>query len=243
MKIKILWCLLLIITIGCTKQPIGRSIENFNSNWYFSLDNELDGIESKSNDSTWVELNLPHDWSIEGDFNENNPAGVGGGALPGGIGWYKKIFKVAPADSTKINTIVFDGVYHNSEVWINEHYLGKRPHGYIGFQYNLTPYLNFGEKENEILVKVDNSQQPNSRWYSGSGIYRNVWLQTTDKLHVDQWGTFVTTQDLNKDIAEVQIEINLKNEYSEAKNATITTTLYFGEEEVNSVSEEIGIDA
>ena len=244
MKIKFLcYLLLLSITIGCAKQPIGRSIENFNSNWYFSLENELDGIEPKPNDSTWVELKLPHDWSIEGDFNKNNPAGVGGGALPGGIGWYKKIFKIAPADSTKINSIVFDGVYHNSEVWINEHYLGKRPNGYIGFQYNLTPYLNFGEKENEILVKVDNSQQPNSRWYSGSGIYRNVWLQTTDKLHVDQWGTYVTTQDLKKDIAEVQIEINLKNEYSEAKNATITTTLYFGEEQVSTVSEEIGIDA
>jgi len=222
------------------KQTGGERTISFNNDWKFHLE---DSLVTNPSEFSWKKLTLPHDWSIEGDFNENNPAGVGGGALPGGIGWYKKIFKVAPADSTKINSIVFDGVYNNSEVWINEHYLGKRPNGYIGFQYNLTPYLNFGEKENEILVKVDNSQQPNSRWYSGSGIYRNVWMQTTDKLHVDQWGTFVTTQDLNKDIAEVQIDINLKNEYSEAKNATITTTLYFGEEQVNSVSEEIGIDA
>ncbi len=235
---------LIFLFFSCNKAndkqtSVERTI-SFNKDWQFHLE---DSLVTDSSQFSWKKLTLPHDWSIEGDFNKNNPAGVGGGALPGGIGWYKKIFKVAPTDSTKINSIVFDGVYNNSEVWINEHYLGKRPNGYIGFQYNLTPYLNFGEKENEILVKVDNSQQPNSRWYSGSGIYRNVWFQTTDKLHVDQWGTYVTTQDLNKDIAEVQIEISLKNEYNEAKNATITTTLYFGEEEVNTVSEEINIDS
>ena len=100
---------------------------------------------------------------------------------------------VEESDSTELTAVTFDGIYQNSEVWINGNYLGNRPNGYIGFQYDLTPYLNYGSEQNEILVKVDNSDQPNSRWYSGSGIYRNVWLNKTDKLHVPLWGTFMTT--------------------------------------------------
>jgi beta-galactosidase len=242
MKIKILWYLLLIsIIIGCTKQPTGRSIENFNSNWYFSLENELEGIEPKPNDSAWVKLKLPHDWSIEGDFNENNPATYNGGALPGGIGWYKKTFKVKESDQQKEFYIDFDGVYMNSEVWINDHYLGKRPNGYIGFRYNLTPYLHFGEKENEIKVKVDNSQQPNSRWYSGSGIYRNVWLVKTDKLHINNWGTYVTTPIVNKDSATINIETSIINNYKGAKDVLLKTIVLFNNEKITENSNHLNI--
>src|SRR5450830_96362 len=125
------------------------------------------------------------------DFDKDNPATPGGGALPSGIGWYRKTFTIPSTEKNKIVLIDFDGVYRNSEVWINDHSLGVRPNGYISFQYDLTPYLNYGNQPNVIAVKVDNSKQPNSRWYSGSGIYRNVWLVTTNKIHVDHWGTFI----------------------------------------------------
>lgn len=129
-------------------------------------------------------------------------------------------------------------------MWINGQYLGKRPNGYVGFQYNLTPYLKFGEAENEILVKVDNAQQPNSRWYSGSGIYRNVWLTSTDKLHVPQWGTFVTTPSVSQDSATIDVNIKLKNGYKVPKNAKISTKIMLdGKEIALFSSEEITISA
>src|SRR6185369_11164057 len=106
--------------------------------------------------------------------------------------------------------IEFDGVYRNSEVWINGHYLGKRPYGYSSFQYELTPHLNFGSQKNVIAVKVDNSQQPNSRWYSGSGIYRNVWLTTTNPVRVDHWGTYITTPEVTEQSAKIKIETTVK---------------------------------
>jgi beta-galactosidase len=172
----------------------GRRV-SFNQNWQFRL-----------GDSSWRQLNLPHDWSIEGEFREDNPAGTGGGALPGGIGWYRKSFTIPLVASSEQIFVEFDGVYRNSEVWINGHYLGKRPYGYSSFTYELTPYLVSGRKPNLIEVKVDNSQQPNSRWYSGSGIYRNVWLTTVDPVHVEHWGTYVTTPEVNERSATVAIE-------------------------------------
>src|ERR1044071_1800784 len=149
---------------------------DFNKGWKFHPGNDSTALHVKYDDSKWRTLDLPHDWSIEGEFKESHPATTQGGALPGGIGWYRKTFSV-PAD--KNTAITFDGVYRNSEVWINGHYLGKRPNGYISFQYDLTPYIKRSPEKNIIAVRVDNSQQPNSRWYSGSGIYRNVWLDLT----------------------------------------------------------------
>src|SRR5439155_16262453 len=113
-----------------------------------------------------------------------------------------------PADTkTKKIFIDFDGVYMNSEVWINGHSLGIRPNGYISFRYELTPYLKFGNEKNILAVKVDNSKQPNSRWYSGSGIYRNVWLVTTNKIHIDYWGTFITSPGISNNEAIVNVLI------------------------------------
>ena len=139
---------------------------SFNQSWRFHLGDVANAHDAGFDDSQWRQLNVPHDWSIEGEFSENAPSGTGGGALPGGLGWYRKTFTI-PATKGKQIFIEFDGVYRNSEVWINGHYLGKRPYGYSTFQYELTPYLNYGAKANVIAVKVDNSQQPNSRWYSG----------------------------------------------------------------------------
>jgi len=215
----------------------------FNSGWSFHLNDSIKDKDTINSSTAWRTLNLPHDWSIEGKFDEKSPAGYGGGALNGGLGWYKKTFKVALENKEKITSIVFDGVYKNSKVWINGHYLGKRPNGYIGFQYELSPYLNFGDKNNEILVKVDNSKQPNSRWYSGSGIFRNVWLETTDKLHVDQWGTYVTTPKVSAKSASVHLETTIKNQYDASKNATILTTIFKNDIKVTSVTKNISITA
>ncbi|WP_342648371.1 beta-galactosidase GalB [Mucilaginibacter sp. CSA2-8R] len=189
--ILVVFCLL---AGAVSAQSIGRKVESFNGGWKFYLGDEAAAKEEVYNDNQWRPLSLPHDWSIEGAFSEKNNTGQNEGGLPAGIGWYRKTF-IVPASSQSKNVFIdFDGVYCNSEVWINGHYLGKRPNGYISFQYDLTPYLHFGSQANTIAVKVDNSAQPNSRWYTGSGIYRNVWLTTTAKSYIPQWGTFVTTQ-------------------------------------------------
>ena len=183
---------------------------SFNEDWRFHLGDVARGEDVSLNDSQWRRLNLPHDWSIEGEFSEKHPAGTGGGALPGGLGWYRKTFTLPATAKGKLLFIEFDGVYRNSEVWINGHYLGKRPYGYSTFEYELTPHLIYGAKPNVIAVKVDNSKQPNSRWYSGSGIYRNVWLTTLDPVHVEHWGTYVTTPEVTNQSATVVFKTKVK---------------------------------
>ncbi len=140
--------------------------ENFNKGWKFFQGDDGKASDAGFDDSKWRRLNLPHDWSIEGSFDEKNPAKTDGGALPTGIGWYRKTFTIPASSSKKYLSIVFDGVYRNSEVWINGHYLGKRPYGYSSFSYDLNGWLKYGQK-NVLAVKVDNSEQPNSRWYTG----------------------------------------------------------------------------
>jgi beta-galactosidase len=215
----------------------------FNRDWQFHLNDSLTDKDTIGTATQWRTLNLPHDWSIEGNFDEKSPAGIGGGALTGGLGWYKKTFTVAEKDSAKVTTILFDGVYRNSQVWINGHYLGMRPNGYISFRYNLTPYLNYGDKKNEIIVKADNSKQPNSRWYSGSGILRNVWLESTDKLHVAADGTYITTPKVSAEKATISLQSIIKNEYTDEKSATVTTTLYKGDSKVTAITAEVNIAA
>jgi len=179
---------------------------NFNNDWKFFLGDDSLAREVKFDDSKWRRLNLPHDWSIEGEFSENYPTTYNQAALPAGIGWYRKTFLVPAASKDKRVFINFDGIYRNSEVWINGHYLGKRPNGYISFRYELTPYLKFGNARNVIAVKVDNSAQPSSRWYTGSGIYRNVWLVTTSKTAIEHWGVSVSTPEVTAEKAVVNIE-------------------------------------
>lgn len=204
----------------------GRTVLNFDNNWAFNLGDVSSGQAADVDDSKWRKLNLPHDWSIEGVFSKDNPATPEGGALPGGIGWYRKAFTLPAADKDKLIYIGFDGVYQKSDVWINGHHLGFRPNGYISFQYDLTPYLNFGAKKNIVAVKVDNSVQPNSRWYSGSGIYRNVWLTKVNKIAVDHWGTFVTTPVINKTSATVKLQTSIKNRTGKPQQVTVTTSIF-----------------
>ena len=175
----------------------------FNDGWRFHL-GEVAGAEAPGfDDSAWRTLDLPHDWAIEGDFSQDNPSGTGGGALPGGIGWYRKTFDVAPALLKKHTYIDFDGAYMNATVYINGHKLGTRPYGYASFSYDLTPWLHAGR--NVVAVHVDNAEQPNSRWYSGCGIYRNVWLRTLSDVHIPLWGqqiiTVVTDKNARLDIS------------------------------------------
>ncbi len=217
--------LLFSISINSRAQSTARTKIDFDNNWKFILDSAGNYAQADVDESSWRTLNLPHDWSIEGEFSKDNPATAGGGALPGGIGWYRKTFTVPASSKNKSVYIDFDGVYRNSEVFINGHSLGVRPNGYISFEYDLTPYLNYGSEPNVIAVKVDNLRQPNSRWYSGSGIYRNVWLTTTNKVHVDKWGTFITTPKVSEDLATVSIVTNVRNEYPENKTITLRTII------------------
>ncbi len=224
----ILLALISIMLYSCSQQDTARETINFNQDWKFLLTTEnIDFSSQDVDDSAWRSLNLPHDWSIEADFAEKNPATPGGGALPGGIGWYRKTFFVDKEKSNKQFYIDFDGIYWNSEVWINGHSLEKRPNGYISFRYDLTPYLKFNEK-NIITVKADNSLQPNSRWYSGSGIYRNVRLEITNSIHVDLWGTYITTPEINDKEATVKIKTQIKNKSREG-NIQICHTILDGD--------------
>jgi beta-galactosidase len=225
-KIILIFFLLLAVAPLIQAQQITRERANFNGKWKFKLDSTNSFSNPAVNDASWRVLNLPHDWSIEGSFSKSNPATAGGGALPGGIGWYRKTFTIPATDKNKSIFIDFDGIYKNSEVWINGHSFGVRPNGYISFRYDLTPYLKYGNQKNVIAVKVDNSKQPNSRWYSGSGIFRNVWLTTVDKMHVDHWGTFITTPIISEKTAEVKIVTNIRNQYDADKNINLKTTIY-----------------
>lgn len=210
---------------SCSQKKTTRTQEDFGNEWKFQLSDSLHEVDLLSGDSSWRTLNLPHDWSIEGEFNEENPAGVGGGALPGGIGWYRKIFRLNDLDSNKRIAIQFDGIYLNSEVWINGQSVGKRPNGYISFEYDITPFVKF-EQQNIITVKVDNSKQPNSRWYSGSGIYRDVRLVKTSKVYVGYNGIFIRTPAVTAASASVQITATIKNDLKEDQTIELVTEVY-----------------
>ncbi|MGN0049147.1 MAG: glycoside hydrolase family 2 TIM barrel-domain containing protein [Bacteroides sp.] len=182
----------------------------FTDDWRFCLGDDTLAAHTDYDDSAWRQLNLPHDWAIEGDFSQDNPSGTGGGALPGGVGWYRKSFTPAKADADKQFYIDFDGAYMNASVYLNGHLLGTRPYGYISFSYDLTPYLQWGKK-NVLAVRVDNAEQPNSRWYSGCGIYRNVWLRRVHPIHLAQWGTFIQTEAVEGDVARLTLTAEVEN--------------------------------
>ena len=216
--------LLFLVACASTKKE-SRIVTDFNPDWNFKLGDFPTAIQADFNANNWRALNLPHDWSIEGAFSKDHPTKPQGGALPAGLGWYRKSFTLPESAKSKRIAIEFDGVFCNSEVWINGHYLGKRPFGYISFSYDLTPFLKFGNQKNDIAVKVDNSAQPSSRWYTGSGIYRNVRLVTTHKVHVAQWGTYVTTPEVSKEKAKVVYELKIQNDAAISKNVKVITNI------------------
>jgi beta-galactosidase len=197
----------------------------FDYSWKFCL-GDVKGAEKPAfNDKTWRDIDLPHDWSIEGKIDHKNPIGVAGGYFPSGIGWYRKSFNVPAEWKSKSISIYFEGVYMNSEVFINGKSLGVYPYGYSSFSYNLSPYLDYG-KENIIAVRVDNSQQVNCRWYSGSGIYRHVWMVTTNPVHVAQWGVAISTLKVTSKKAIVQVKTLVKNETAVPQGIVLNTQLW-----------------
>ncbi len=215
---------MLIFGFSNSKATNTQHNQLFDFGWKFFLGDNPNASKSDFNDSKWRSVDLPHDWSIEGHFDQNNPAGNDGGYLPTGIGWYRKTFTPAIEDSDQIIGLYFEGVYMNSEVFINGQFVGKYPYGYSPFFYDITSYVQFG-KPNTIAVRVDNSQQKNCRWYSGSGIYRHVWLIKKQQVHIDQWGVGITTPQVTSQKAKVQLNVTLKNEISSDQGVNLKITL------------------
>lgn len=240
-RMKVARLLSLILTLCCAGMNVFSQqqdgINDFNQNWKFLLGDTPKAMAENYPDAKWRNLNLPHDWGIEGSFSKLHPATFSGGALPGGKGWYRKQFTISAASKGKYIAIDFDGVYRNSEVWINGHYLGKRPNGYISFRYELSPFLHYGGK-NTIAVKVDNSKQPNSRWYSGSGIYRDVKLLVFNAVHVDHWGTFILTPVVNESVAKVKLNVTVSSPGIRPQVIVVKNQVYDQDKKLVSATEK-----
>lgn len=205
--------LIFIIYFFTISPLVARERINFDRNWRFVLADSACMATTSYNDSHWRQLDVPHDWAIEGDFYVGNPSGAGGGALPGGVGWYRKKFDVNSKKDEKL-FLSFDGAYMNSTVFINGQEVGFRPYGYSSFEYDITPYIHEGE--NIVAVRVDNSDQPNSRWYSGCGIYRHVWLTKTHAIHIKQWGVHIHNGKVEVDYENPTSEkVKVRNIWSE----------------------------
>lgn len=208
---------------SCTP-PQENDKVNIDFDWKFALGDYPDASQPDFDDSSWRVLDLPHDWSIEGEYHETaNGTDWQSGYLPAGIGWYRKTFSYDNDWNGKLVKILFDGIYMNSSVWLNGHFLGNRPNGYIGFEYDLTPYLKKGK--NTIAVKVDHSKPLSSRWYTGSGIYRHVWLKTCDPVHIPTWGVHFSTPVVTAERAEATVVTSISNEGSMAVEVELVTLL------------------
>jgi len=212
---------------GGSSAPIttgrGDNRLRFDSGWRFHL-GDVEGAEQPGfADTSWRELDLPHDWSIENPFDKSSPSGVGGGALAGGIGWYRKTFTLPPGAAGKQVLIWFDGVYMNSTVWVNGQSLGDHPYGYTSFFYDVTPALN-ATGSNVVAVKV-NHRQPSSRWYSGSGIYRHVWLSFVDPVHFKPWGIFIFTRWVQGGFATVGAHVFVQNQTAVSQTVSVNMTV------------------
>lgn len=209
MKLKHLIGLLALLILNTIQaQPqFGKEIL-FNNDWRFILSDEKEVADPKLDDSKWQQINLPHDWSVKGTYSPERASCTG--YLPGGIGWYRKIFSVPVSEKEKKVYIFFEGVYNHSEVFINGNSVGKRPNGYISFMYDLTPFIKFG-LENVISVRVDHSLERDSRWYPGSGIYRDVFLVYASPVHLDLWGVYFKATNITNKRAEISIETTINN--------------------------------
>ena len=203
-------------------EKVARNVKNFNFDWKFHKGNISGANEAEFIDKGWCKLDLPHDWSIEGPFDSKWASCTG--YLPAGIGWYRKRFSVPKNDQDRKVFIYFEGVYNNSEVWVNGVSLGIRPNGYISFYYDMSAYIHFGG-ENVIAVRVDHSKYADSRWYTGSGIYRNVKLITTDAVYFKPWGIYARTSVLELNRGYVEVEVSVVNDKLTASKVIIINQL------------------
>jgi beta-galactosidase len=202
---------------------VARNVTLIDLSWRFMLGDVPEAVDPAYDDTHWRQLDVPHDWSIEGPFLATNPSGPRGGYAPGGIGWYRKCIRTNEILGDRRLFIRFDGIYMNSTIWINGQELGTHPYGYTTLEYELTPYLRNPGQNNIIAVRVDNSIQPGSRWYSGSGIYRHVQLIETSGLYVPTDGVYLTTPTVSKDFAEVKAVTEVHNSGQHAIHCTLKT--------------------
>lgn len=221
-KKQLLLLIITLIPLSTWAQTSFGQPEKINDNWLFTL-SDPKGAEAVSfDDSRWQKLDLPHDWNVKGQLSPTLASATG--YLPGGIGWYRKTLNI-PADKKGEQVyLYFEGVYNRSEVYINGHLLGKRPNGYISFMYDATPYIKYGEK-NYVSVRVDHSQSADSRWYTGSGIYRNVWLVYSNPIHIAQWGVYTYPKQASAKQGVLAVEVEINNTESKAAQLTVTNEL------------------
>ena len=202
-----------------------RSRSRFHSGWKFLM-YDVDGGQSPFfDDSFWQDVELPHDWSIGGPYNPQDPSTANGGFMPMGVGWYRKTFAPPTLTSRQRVLIEFEGIYRYSTVYLNGQPIGLRPNGFVGFQYDLTPFLVPG-RANFLAVRVDNGHPPNLRWYSGSGIYRYVWLTIADQVRVDYNGTYITTPKVTSDQAIVRVTTTVINSGNNSADTNIGTQIF-----------------
>jgi beta-galactosidase len=200
---------------------------SFNANWRFHIGDVSGSSQPEKNDTGWKIVDIPHDWSIDdfsgkhsGPFSHQSAGGIATGHTVGGVGWYRKTFILPPQDKNKCHTLYFEGAYMETEVWINGKKIGYHPNGYTSFFCDITSYCQSPGKTNTIAVKVTNTGK-NSRWYSGSGIYRPVWMITTDRLHIEHWGCAVTTPVVSVQKAQIKVSVRSFNQYAIPKNGSV----------------------
>jgi len=220
--IIIVFLLFLTFSPKINAQVSFGSSKLINDNWYFTLSNPKNAQQEEIDTNNWRKLDLPHDWSIEGNYSSSLASCTG--YLPGGIGWYRKTIDLSNLQKDKKVYLYFEGVYNRSEVYINGQLVGKRPNGYISFMYDITPFINFSD-DNVIAVKVDHSRSADSRWYTGSGIYRNVYLITSGKVHFCQWGVSYTTPEVSSKNATIRTTTEIKNETNEIQDIKLINVL------------------
>ncbi|MDD3078799.1 MAG: glycoside hydrolase family 2 TIM barrel-domain containing protein [Paludibacter sp.] len=223
---------LLAMNLLHAQASFGKS-EKINDSWKFTLSDPAQAQTLNFNDSQWRILNLPHDWSVEGTLSPANASCMG--YLPGGIGWYRKSLEIPEEYAGQKIYLYFEGVYNRSEVFINGQLLGERPNGYISFMYDATPYIKYGQK-NLIAVRVDHSKSADSRWYTGSGIYRNVWLIHANPVHIKQWGVYTFPTNVSAKQAVVNVEVEVDNGTNEQNKFTIRNELLSATGEIVAVN-------
>lgn len=213
-----------------------RKTYHLNLEWKFHLGDEPRAWQKGFDDKAWRTVNLPHDWSVEQPFDKKHSSGTG--YLPGGIGFYRKQFFLPKELEGKRVYVTFDGVYNNSMVWCNSYYLGKRPSGYTQFIYDLTDFACFGDEPNIITVKVDHKDIADSRWFTGSGIYRKVTLTVTDHIYIDHYGVFVSVEKTDQKSAILSIQTSVRNRTGESAQIIIRNSVYNAEYELVATAEE-----
>ena len=219
---KIILPVLLFSCITAFSQVSFGDSKKINDNWKFNLQDTPDAQNRTFDDTKWQSVNVPHDWSVKGQLSPTLASCTG--YLPGGIAWYRKSINIPQSKSGEKVYLYFEGVYNRSEVFINGHSLGKRPNGYISFAYDATPFVKYGE-ENTISVRVDHSQSADSRWYTGSGIYRNVWLVYSNPVHIAQWGVYAYPE-VNKGNGTLNVEVDIENGSKAKTNLTVVNELF-----------------